>query len=617
MARRQPQQPQAINAPPDALFLQPATHHHDENLYSNLGGVIDPIPVPEIKPGPPDATFLITVNQLHNQLMNATTHANFVPNIKIGHVHQSIVEILPHHDDRVPANRRLRQSVAAVRAVKEYLRIAEFNIPSRILNDKRFCRGKGSANPKIHQRRFKNSMVAKLLWDAWWGSNGTADYKCINCFNHYPCHKDFFRPLAEWFVLNMNPHGDLTVDAILGTDPMEAYSSYKKKVRNYGIWDPAVIENFDDMETLVASPEHTKVICRGLPLPFALFIDRNYDRFWEECLVTSTHMMYVHPDKKTHTYWTANREGALFQRRSGITIPTLALAIAAPAPEIIREQSLAQQLITLRAELNQTEQSLNAVRNLRRFGKTKLAELRAENERLRNEQSRDAAVAAAHAERDKAVTELREETAEFLEEAKKGSARIRELKNQKKELRKQLTELRAENERLTKEQSKDAAVAAAPKERDTVITEMDKLKKEVTRLRDFKENTLNATRNARKIIEEANKKLESAVSERDSLKKELEEIRTTAHNAEVASAASVAALQQQLNATQESVAALQNQLNESQRNRQRLVQENSTLRQNVEDLTAQTDELRNEKRNVSQEESEETKIDSQEQINEG
>lgn len=420
----------------NALMLQGHLHNHDENLYTNLGDVFEPIPPPAIKDGVPQNTRLITITPINNELLGNATLANYVPNMTIGQVQQSLNGILPHHGKRVAGNRRLSQSVAAMRAVKEYLRIAEFDIPSRILNDQRFCQGKGSANPKLHQKRFKNSMVGKMLWDAWWGPNGTARYKCINSFNHYPVHRNFFRPLAEWFVLYMNPHGDLNVDAILGTNPEEAYNSYKRKARKYGIWDPAVVENYDDLERFLNDLEHTKLVCRGLPLPFALFIDRNYNRFWEECLVTAVHMMYVPAEKKTHQYWLANRQGALFQRHAGINIPTIAIPVVIPAPPAVREGSLAEQIIALRTERDALEISRN--RSIQRS--------------QRDNNSRRAA---------------EKKCAEAKQEAKKANAFLKLARDSRNKYKKGMEEARQQRDAFEQQ------LLSITAERNTLITERD------------------------------------------------------------------------------------------------------------------------------------------------
>jgi hypothetical protein len=159
------------------------------------------------------------------------TLSQLVPNIKIGQVHQSIKQILLHHNHHVAGSRRISQSVAALRAIKEYLTIAELKIPKSILDDTRFCRGKGSAIPNKHCKEFKNAMVAKLLWDAWFGPNRTGNYRCINAMNHYQVHHNFFPRLAEWFILNLNPHGELNLDLILGSNPAESNNSYRKKAK--------------------------------------------------------------------------------------------------------------------------------------------------------------------------------------------------------------------------------------------------------------------------------------------------------------------------------------------------------------------------------------------------
>jgi len=348
---------------PAPMKLQAVQHHRNENLFTHLGGVIDPIPHPNLKENAQAGTSLIDTASINNFILTEETALNYNEDIKIGEVRESIISILPHHNQRVPGNRRLRQSVAAMLAIKEYLTIAEYTTPQSILDDARFCKGKGSANPKKHQTEFKNSMVAKLLWDAWFGADATVNYKCINSFNHYPVHKNFFRPLAEWFVLYMNPHGDLKIDSILGTDPAEALVTYKRKGRNFGVYDANVVVNYDDMQLNAPNTkEHTKLICRGLPLPFAMFLDRNYDNFWEDCKFTETHLMYLKDEHKVYDFWKKNRKNSTFQRVSGINIPTAVLPPLVPAPSVVRENELAKQIIELRKQVKTLTQQRNSAR---------------------------------------------------------------------------------------------------------------------------------------------------------------------------------------------------------------------------------------------------------------
>jgi hypothetical protein len=100
--------------------------------------------------------------------------------------------------------------------------------------------------------------------------------------NHYQVHAYFFQPFAEWFVLNVNPYGELNLDAILGTNPAESNNTYGRKTRNFGVWDREVIENLNYLGVNADNTtDHTKVICRGMPLEFALFMDRNFPKYYE------------------------------------------------------------------------------------------------------------------------------------------------------------------------------------------------------------------------------------------------------------------------------------------------------------------------------------------------
>jgi hypothetical protein len=109
--------------------------------------------------------------------------------------------------------------------------------------------------------------------------------------------------LAEWFVLYLNPFGELKLDAILGTNPAESNNTYRRKTRKFGVWDREVIENFNDLGVNVDNiTDHTKVICRGLPLEFALFMDRNFPNYFEDCIRDSTNSCMYQPPKKNTNF---------------------------------------------------------------------------------------------------------------------------------------------------------------------------------------------------------------------------------------------------------------------------------------------------------------------------
>jgi hypothetical protein len=82
-----------------------------------------------------------------------------------------------------------------------------------------------------------------------------------------------------------------------------------------------------------------------MPLEFALFMDRNYPNYYEDCIRDSTKLMYV----PTYQFWIANRQTSMFSRNT-ITIPTAALPPVIPAQVLNRENTLAQQIITLQNE---------------------------------------------------------------------------------------------------------------------------------------------------------------------------------------------------------------------------------------------------------------------------
>jgi hypothetical protein len=125
--------------PPPPLILLPPEQHPDERLRTDLlGPVVDAIPVPQLKDNAPPGTPLITgVPSVNNNLLTMATLSQLVPNIKIRQVHQSIKQILLHHNHRVVGSRRISQSVAALHAIKEYLTIAALKIPKSILEDAR------------------------------------------------------------------------------------------------------------------------------------------------------------------------------------------------------------------------------------------------------------------------------------------------------------------------------------------------------------------------------------------------------------------------------------------------------------------------------------------------
>jgi hypothetical protein len=65
------------------------------------------------------------------------------------------------------------------------------------------------------------------------------------------------------------------------------------------VWE--TIENLDDLGLNADNTtDHTKVICRGMPLEFALFMDWSYPNYYEDCIPDSTKLMYV-PDAKKLT----------------------------------------------------------------------------------------------------------------------------------------------------------------------------------------------------------------------------------------------------------------------------------------------------------------------------
>jgi hypothetical protein len=85
-----------------------------------------------------------------------------------------------------------------------------------------------------------------------------------------------------------------------------------------------------------------------MPIEFALFMNRNYPDFFENCLGHSAQLMYVPAVMKTYQFWVQNHERSLFPRTT-ITIPTAAVNPALPAPVVHRENTIVN---TLHDQLN-------------------------------------------------------------------------------------------------------------------------------------------------------------------------------------------------------------------------------------------------------------------------
>jgi hypothetical protein len=60
---------------PNPLFLLPPEQHHDRQLRTDLGPVIDAIPLPPLKDNAPPNTRLITTPSINNNLLTPATLA--------------------------------------------------------------------------------------------------------------------------------------------------------------------------------------------------------------------------------------------------------------------------------------------------------------------------------------------------------------------------------------------------------------------------------------------------------------------------------------------------------------------------------------------------------------
>jgi hypothetical protein len=262
--------------------------------------------------------------------------------------------------------------------------------------------------------------------------------------NHYQVHHNFFHRLAEWFILNLNPHGELNLDAILGSNPAESNNSYRKKAKDFGTWDINTILNLDDLETNAPNTrEHTKMICRGMPIEFALFMDRNYPNFFEECFGYSTQLMYVPAVMKTYQFWLQNRERSLFPRTT-ITIPTAPVNPVLPAAVINRENNIVD---TLRDQLNAVTTQRDRYQRQRNLFRTQRDRLTTEKADL------SAKLTAAVAERDAAIAERdggssSRDTQRHSQAISKLRQENDRLQNSVTELQRQLEELKNKNEQV-------------------------------------------------------------------------------------------------------------------------------------------------------------------------
>jgi hypothetical protein len=92
------------------MILQGPKDSHEENCFTQCGGVIDPVPVLDVKDG-----VLAPAN--NNKMLTAATQAHENPNLTIGQVHQSIIAMLPQHNKHVTGSRPISKSIAAAHAI--------------------------------------------------------------------------------------------------------------------------------------------------------------------------------------------------------------------------------------------------------------------------------------------------------------------------------------------------------------------------------------------------------------------------------------------------------------------------------------------------------------------
>jgi hypothetical protein len=223
----------------------------------------------------------------------------------------------------------------------------------------------------------------------------------------------------------------------LGSNPAESNNSYRKKAKEFGTWDINTILNLDNLETNAPNTrEHTKVICRGMPVEFALFMDRNYPNFIEECFGHSTQFMYVPAVMKTYQFWLENRERSLFPRTT-ITIPTAAVNPVLPAPVVNRENTIVDTL----------GDQLNAATTMRDRYQRQQNLFRTQRDRLTTERADlSAKLTAAVAERDAAIAER--DAASTSRDNQRHTQAISKLRQENDRLQNSVTDLQRQLEEL-------------------------------------------------------------------------------------------------------------------------------------------------------------------------
>jgi hypothetical protein len=294
----------------------------EENAYKIDQGVVDASTAMDIPSlGNHNDYLLALPSGVVGLLMGPETRNYHQPKIKCGQVKSSLKQILPHWDKRVPGNDTVSQLCAAIDVIIEYRSVAMWRCPHVINIDERFCYGTDTARPNVHAKEFKNKVIAKLINDAWFGANRTR-YVSLRQHKSFQCFRHFMLPLAEWMVLHMNPYGELKQKDIIATHPGTFRSSMTSKVNTWGVWEIDVIMKYDQQRHHQDNDSYnTKDACKGMPLEFAMLMDRLYNNFFEDCKFKHRQQVWVSDDSKKHSLWLANRKDQSRFPRIVFTIP--------------------------------------------------------------------------------------------------------------------------------------------------------------------------------------------------------------------------------------------------------------------------------------------------------
>lgn len=365
----------------------------EENSYKIDQGVVEPttaIPIPSI--GNVDDYLLTLPSGVINLLMGEQTRGYHQPKIKCGQVRASLKRILPHWNKATPGNRRTSQLCAAVKVIIEYRTIAMWRCPRKIADDERFGYGTDTARPDVHAKEFKNKVIAKLIHDAWYGATNNR-YRSLRSLKHFQCFKQFMLPLAEWMVLHMNPYGELRQHLIVATGPGTFKSSMIKKGQKWGFWEIERILNYDEQEEHNDNDAYnTKDACKGLPIEFALLLDRLYKDFFESVSAKLRHMVWIMPDKKKHSLWKNNRTSRFPRIEFTIPLNTTVPPVGQPAttsttstPDSSEDiKRLKKKLRTAKALLKTSRKEISNKQKLIDEGDEEMKQLDAQIEELKD-----------------------------------------------------------------------------------------------------------------------------------------------------------------------------------------------------------------------------------------